>query len=173
MITIFRNIKDTDQPFYKDINYILHRIRDGASKDLIKKIRSEKDKTRRNELKQALPAICFSGKFSRRSDSALVEHSGFIGLDFDGYERQKDMLQDKEQMKKNKFVYSVFVSPSGNGFGINADSVSFVPSPFFSSSMLFSAGIFSMVASTLLEDFSIIVTMSGVMVTLMPDFSTP
>tara|TARA_R100001460_G_scaffold65034_1_gene105377 strand:- start:47191 stop:49572 length:2382 start_codon:yes stop_codon:yes gene_type:complete len=118
MITIFRNIKDTDQPFYKDINYILHRIRDGASKDLIKKIRSEKDKTRRNELKQGLPAICFSGKFSRRSDSALVEHSGFIGLDFDGYERQKDMLQDKEQMKKNKFVYSVFVSPSGNGLKV-------------------------------------------------------
>ena len=102
MITIFRNIKDTDQPFYKDIVYILHRIRDGASKDLIKKIRSEKDKSRRNELKQGLPAICFSGKFSRRSDAALVEHSGFIGLDFDGYDRQKDMLQDKEQMKKNK-----------------------------------------------------------------------
>jgi len=118
MITIFRNIKDTDQPFYKDIVYILHRIRDGASKDLIKKIRSEKDKSRRNELKQGLPAICFSGKFSRRSDAALVEHSGFIGLDFDGYDRQKDMLQDKEQMKKNKFVYSVFVSPSGNGLKV-------------------------------------------------------
>jgi len=118
MITIFRNIKDTDQPFYKDIVYILHRIRDGASKDLIKKIRSEKDKSRRNELKQGLPAICFSGKFSRRSDAALVEHSGFIGLDFDGYDRQKDMLQDKEQMKKNKFVFSVFVSPSGNGLKV-------------------------------------------------------
>ena len=118
MITIFRNIKDTDQPFYKDIVYILHRIKDGASKDLIKNIRSEKDKSRRNELKQGLPAICFSGKFSRRSDSALVEHSGFIGLDFDGYDRQKDMLQDKEQMKKNKFVYSVFVSPSGNGLKV-------------------------------------------------------
>ena len=118
MITIFRNIKDTDQPFYKDIVYILHRIRDGASKDLINKIRSEKDKSRRNELKQGLPAICFSGKFSRRSDAALVEHSGFIGLDFDGYDRQKDMLQDKEQMKKNKFVFSVFVSPSGNGLKV-------------------------------------------------------
>ena len=118
MITIFRNIKDTDQPFYKDIVYILHRIRDGASKDLIKNIRSEKDKSRRNELKQGLPAICFSGKFSRRSDAALVEHSGFIGLDFDGYDRQKDMLQDKEQMKKNKFVFSVFVSPSGNGLKV-------------------------------------------------------
>jgi hypothetical protein len=48
----------------------------------------------------------------------LVEHSGFIGLDFDGYDRQKDMLQDKEQMKKNKFVFSVFVSPSGNGLKV-------------------------------------------------------
>ena len=48
----------------------------------------------------------------------MVEHSGFIGLDFDGYDRQKDMLQDKEQMKKNKFVFSVFVSPSGNGLKV-------------------------------------------------------
>ena len=43
-ITIFKDIKETSQPFYRDVNIILDRIRDGASKDIIKRIRSEKDK---------------------------------------------------------------------------------------------------------------------------------
>ena len=45
-VTIFRNIKDTSTPFYRDIESILIRIKDGSSKSLIKQIRSEKDKTR-------------------------------------------------------------------------------------------------------------------------------
>lgn len=33
-ITIFKDIKETSQPFYRDVNIILDRIRDGASKIL-------------------------------------------------------------------------------------------------------------------------------------------
>ena len=114
-VTIFQNIKETDTPFFKDVEYILKRIKEGKSKSLIKRIRKEKNKSERNELKKNLPAICFSGKFNKRVDSALVEHSGLICLDFDGYAKQKDLLQDKEKFIHNKFVMSVFVSPSGNG----------------------------------------------------------
>lgn len=114
-ITIFKDIKETEQPFHKSVELILQRIKEGASKDLVKKIREEKDKQRRNMLKQSLPAICFSGKFTKRLDSAIVEHSGLICLDFDGYNNQKDMLQEKERLSKDKYVYSVFISPSGNG----------------------------------------------------------
>jgi hypothetical protein len=39
-------------------------------------------------------------------------------LDFDGYDRQKDLLEDKEKFKQNKFVYSVFLSPSGKGLKV-------------------------------------------------------
>ena len=42
----------------------------------------------------------------------------YICLDFDGYQKQKDMLQDKEMFINNKFVLSVFVSPSGNGLKV-------------------------------------------------------
>jgi len=114
-ITIFKDIKQTSQPFYRNINLILTRIQDGASKDIVKKIRAEKDKENRNILKQKLPAICFSGIFSKRSDNALKEHSGFICLDFDGYKSNRDLLQEKERLSKDKFIYSVFISPSGNG----------------------------------------------------------
>jgi hypothetical protein len=114
-ITIFKDIKETSQPFYRDVDVILDRIRDGASKDLIKKIRSEKDKEKINALKQQLPAICFSGQFTKRNDNSLTQHSGLICLDFDGYKTQRDLLQEKEKLAKDKYVYAVFISPSGNG----------------------------------------------------------
>ena len=120
MVTIFQNIKDTDTPFYRDVTVILNRIKEGASstKDIVKRIRQEKDKSERNEIKQLLPAICFSGTFTKRTDSSLVEHSGLICLDFDGYQKQKELLQDKETLSKNKYVYAVFISPSGNGLKV-------------------------------------------------------
>ena len=117
-VTIFQSIKDTSTPFYRNVSVILGRIKSGASKELVKKIRAEKRKSERNELKKKLPAVCFSGKFTKRADSYLVEHSGLICLDFDGYTKQKDLLEDKEKLSKNKFVYSVFISPSGNGLKV-------------------------------------------------------
>ena len=117
-VTIFQSIKDTSTPFHRGVMGILIRIKEGTSKDLVKRIRSEKNKTERNELKKQLPAICFSGTFNKRNDSALLEHSGLICLDFDGYEKQKALLEDKDMLTKNKFVFSAFVSPSGNGLKV-------------------------------------------------------
>ena len=117
-VTIFQSIKDTSAPFHRGVMGILIRIKEGTSKDLVKRIRSEKNKTERNELKKQLPAICFSGTFNKRNDSALLEHSGLICLDFDGYEKQKVLLEDKDMLTKNKFVFSAFVSPSGNGLKV-------------------------------------------------------
>ena len=54
-ITIFRNIKDTSTPFFRDITYILNRIKEGMSKELIKQIRAEKDK----EVRQGLTYLLY------------------------------------------------------------------------------------------------------------------
>jgi len=118
IITIFKNIKETDTPFYRDISVALDRIKSGATKDIIKNIRQCKDKSDRNELKKKLPAICFSGKFNKRNDNSLIKHSGLICLDFDDYANKKGMLKEKETLSKDKYVYSVFVSPSGNGLKV-------------------------------------------------------
>jgi hypothetical protein len=64
-ITIFRNIKETDTPFHRPLASILDRIKNGANKELVKRIRLETRKTERNELKKQLPAICFSGVFTK------------------------------------------------------------------------------------------------------------
>jgi len=119
-VTIFKSIKDTDTPFFRDVHQILARIKDGSetTRDLVKKIRLEKRKPERQELKKQLPAICFSGTFNKRTDASLIEHSGLICLDFDGYTKSKELLQDKENLSKNKYVFSVFISPSGNGLKV-------------------------------------------------------
>ncbi len=118
MITIFKNIRETSTPFHRDISFVFERIKSEKYGDLIKQIRAEQDKTQRNELKKNLPAICFSGTFTKRSDDALNEHSGYICLDFDGYAKKKDMITAKENMSNDPFVMAVFVSPSGNGLKV-------------------------------------------------------
>jgi len=117
-VTIFKSIKDTDTPFFRPVHKILERIKNGASKDIVRRVRDEKRKAERNEIKKQLPAICFSGSFNKRADNSIVEHSGLICLDFDGYVKQKELLQDKENFTKSKYVFSVFISPSGNGLKV-------------------------------------------------------
>ena len=117
-ITIFKDIKNTSQPFYREVEVVLKRIQEGASKDLVKSIRKESDKSKRNLIKQSLPAICFSGQFTKRNDTSLSEHSGLICLDFDGYKSTKDLLEAKEKLSKDNYVYSVFISPSGKGLKV-------------------------------------------------------
>ena len=114
-ITVFRNIKETSTPFFRHIDDILARIKEGKNKDIIKRIREEKNKDVRNVLKQELPAICFSGTFNTRNDKAIIDHSGFICLDFDGFDKQHELIAKKQELTKDKYTYSVFVSPSGDG----------------------------------------------------------
>ena len=117
-VTLFRNIVETATPFHRPVDVVLQRIKEGATKDLVKRIRAERNKTERNELKKGLPAICFSGTFNKRNDKSLVQHSGIICLDFDGYEKKKELISHKENLTKDPYVYSAFVSPSGNGLKV-------------------------------------------------------
>lgn len=110
--TIFRNIFDKE-PFYITVDKALERIKSGdKSKLMVLDIRSQIDKERANKLKCNLPSVCFSGKFKERIDTKIIEHSGFIVLDFDGVE---NLQEKKSKIISNKFVYACWISPSGNG----------------------------------------------------------
>jgi hypothetical protein len=114
--TIFKDLSKTNTPFFRDIDFILNRIKIGTSKDLVNSIRNEADKSKRNLLKSQLTAICFSGQFTRRADSAITEHSGIICLDFDNYNSIQELNKDLEIYKRDSYSYCIFISPSGNGF---------------------------------------------------------
>jgi hypothetical protein len=109
--TIFENIY-SKEPFYKSIDELLERIKNGASKSKVEMIRATIDKDKAEALKKQLPAVCFSGKFTgERLDEKIIEHSGFIVLDFDKVDVEVLMpeIQDKA------FIYAAWLSPRGNG----------------------------------------------------------
>lgn len=110
--TIYKNIF-SKEPYYKHIKELLDRIKLGSSRQKIDEIRSTIDKERANKLKCNLPSVCFSGKFGKnRTDDSIIEHSGFIVLDFDNLE---NLEAEKESIKANQYTYACWVSPSGNG----------------------------------------------------------
>lgn len=110
-VTIFRNIFDKE-PHYIPVDKCLERIKTGKSMELISNIRQQLDKERADKLKANLPSVCFSGKFKERKDECILEHSGFIVLDFD----EVHELRDKQtEIISQPFVYACWISPRGNG----------------------------------------------------------
>lgn len=117
-VTIFKNLQTTNTPFLKDIDYILDRIKTGKTKDVVNDVRKQKTKDLADKIKVTLPAICFSGEFTKRADNAIVKHSGLICLDFDKYESKELLIKDKELICKDKYTFACFISPSGNGLKV-------------------------------------------------------
>ena len=117
-VTVFKDLYSLNNPKYIDIDYVLQRIKEESCKDLVDSIRQEKDKSSRNILKKKLPCVLFSGEFSSRADNALVKHSGFICLDFDGFENDEVLIFSKDYLTRDKYTYSVFTSPSGDGLKV-------------------------------------------------------
>jgi hypothetical protein len=115
-VSIFKSLFGaSDVPYYYSLDKTLERIKQGKSKELIEKIRLAKTKEERNELKKKLPCILFGGEFTERNIKGLVKHSGFMIIDFDGFENDNILKSQTELIKKNPHVYTVFKSPSGNG----------------------------------------------------------
>jgi hypothetical protein len=112
MVTVFSKITDVENPFYKNIDEVLLSFKDGSNKLKIETIRTIQDKEKRNKLKSDLKSICFSGEFSRRSAKNIINHSGFACLDFDDVD---DAVCLRDSLQDNEYIYSAFISPSGNG----------------------------------------------------------
>lgn len=113
-VTVFKSIS-SEIPIYYDVLDVLSSIKRGKNSELIDKIRTETDKEKRDRLKKQLYWICFSGEFKKRHNSELVEHSGLICIDFDNFTNKQTLNMWKNKLKADKYCFSVFVSPSGNG----------------------------------------------------------
>lgn len=118
MVTIFKNINETGKPYYISVKKALDRIRVGQSKELLDKVRSTEAKDLRNELKKGLPSVCFGGKFSSRSDKALIQSSGLMSIDFDGFESREKLEAKRFELEMDDYTYACFESPSGNGLKV-------------------------------------------------------
>lgn len=114
MITIFRSLSNPKEPEYFSLDAVVAGIRTPkqAIINLVADIRSLADKKERDALKVKLPCICFSGKFSERKDTALVEHSGLAVIDLD---HLQDVQEVMDKLKLIPYISVAFISPSGDG----------------------------------------------------------
>lgn len=114
-ITVFKNITDSDNPYYIGIDTAIGRIRSGKNKELIEKIRTLEKKADRDKLKMKLPSYCFSGEFKKRSIDGLISHSGYVAIDFDHVD---NLAEFKFRICKDPIVHVAFISPSGDGLKV-------------------------------------------------------
>ena len=111
-ISFFRSIKDK-QPTTINFSQTIQEIRVGKYSDIILKIRSTEQKQERDALKKTLPCVTVSGEFKDgHSLKNLIAHSGMLQVDIDNLSNPEEI---KKILSKDKYTYSSFISPSGNG----------------------------------------------------------
>lgn len=126
VISIFKTVKLINDPFNRNINFIVDRIRTGnpKTKERIKQIRKlalDPDKTKETKaVKLTLPNFTFSGTFTKRAyedgqESNLVNYSGIVLLDFD---KVSNMEQLKKELCSDPFTAICFKSVSGLGYKV-------------------------------------------------------
>ena len=126
-VSIYKNLKQiSTKPSIVKANDVLYGILQGRWKDAIEEIRKSDDKS---QLKKNLPVVVFSGEMtnpvpkedkgkkynSYRDDKSLAVHSGLCVVDLDHVEK---LEETKSKLCSVKEVYSVFVSPSGDGLKV-------------------------------------------------------
>lgn len=94
-----------------EIMDFLHDIKYGKWRSEIESIRKEEQKEKRTELKRKLSSVTMSGVFTTRKAEALLEHSGYICIDIDGYE-------DKTALQDDPYTFSLFTSTGGHGLAV-------------------------------------------------------
>lgn len=110
--SLFKNIGTARNPEYFDPISYLEMIRDGEWYKLVTELRNIQDIEERKEFKDNMPTCCMSGEFSYRADNKLVTHSGILALDFDHVD---NIAYIKQQLAKDKYVFSVYLSAGGDG----------------------------------------------------------
>lgn len=115
MVTLFPTLKNTYTPFYKEIDEVLMSFKDETNFKQVSEIRNEQDESKKSALKELLMPVCFSGEFSYRAAKNIIKHSGFACLDFDEVGTFDDAVCLRDSLQDNEYIYSAFISPSGNG----------------------------------------------------------
>lgn|SRR5574343_49187 len=88
----------------------------GKYRTEIEAIRNAESKEKRNELKKRLPAVTVSGVFNERNTLGLLEHSGYICIDFDDLGNELPAVREK--LASDPYTYFGFASASGKGFAV-------------------------------------------------------
>jgi predicted P-loop ATPase len=112
LVSFYTNIKSVVETHAKDIDTVLAEIKSGFYKDIVERVRAEKDKAKRDELKKKAPNFTASGLFTKRTDEGLKQHSGFIAIDIDDVEELETTFK---LLCNDDYTYACFKSIGGSG----------------------------------------------------------
>jgi hypothetical protein len=90
------------------VEKIRQRFADALDNGDLKRAKQEVD-----PLKKKLPAVTWSGRFSKRANDKLIEHSGLLCADLDSL--NGDLPLVRERLQSSPHVWALFLSPSGDG----------------------------------------------------------
>ncbi|TXI13269.1 MAG: hypothetical protein E6Q68_01785 [Polynucleobacter sp.] len=111
-ISLFKSVSDIENPVDYELLDYLERTRDGEWQDIVFECRNASSKEERDAIKKKMPTATLSGLFSKRRDDGMTEHSEYLSMDIDSVENVQAV---KNVLCQDKYVYSCFVSTSGNG----------------------------------------------------------
>lgn len=111
-VSLCKNLKRSETTGVETINGILHKIQNGYTKQHVELARSYgKGTPEYDQIKSMIPTFTPHGEFSgTRKTSNLIQLSGFIYLDFDGY-------TNKQQIAQLPYIYACWESLSAQGLG--------------------------------------------------------
>ena len=116
-VTLFKSVTDVSTTFNRSVFEALDRIRDGKSREIVEQIR-QLPKEKGDEIKRALPGVCFNGSFRYRSLSGLIQHSGLMIIDLDKFESLEQAEEERNIASQDPYTFAAWISPSGKGIKI-------------------------------------------------------
>jgi hypothetical protein len=113
-VSYFPKLKDTTISSELDACEVIERIKNPESRvqETIRALREAKTKNQADTLKKSLPAVTWSGLFTKRKKDALSKYSGLLCADLD---HVNDPPAIVAKMKAFPFIFAAFISPSGTG----------------------------------------------------------
>lgn len=113
IISVFDSVFAKEPIQDGDILTLLEHVKNGFYKEEVEDIRKmDKESKTYKEAKKLLPAVTVSGTFRTRLDAELIQHSGFICMDFDNVGDVDTLFG---LLAGDEFTFGVFRSLSGAG----------------------------------------------------------
>jgi predicted P-loop ATPase len=112
LVSFYPNITSVVPTENEQLDNIIGGIKSGYYQAVVDRVRNEKDKEKKDELKKRSPNFTVSGIFNKRTEQGLLEHSDFIAIDIDDVEEIDTVFK---LLCNDVYTYSCFKSISDTG----------------------------------------------------------
>lgn len=111
-ISLFKNGREKKPAASLTLTEFFQHIKKGEWKSTVEKLRNTKNELEQKKIKLNLPAVTLCGVCHGRN---ISKSSGFIGIDIDAQDNDKNLLKKISSLEKDPFIFGIWRSSRGNG----------------------------------------------------------